>query len=550
MSHFRFRNVTVTLPKNACLQFKSIRKIHKETLPKALPENKNLSPERNLFRKSLAKFRKEKFIRLINDVIIVMAERMGERCFILEKEGCGGEGEQPQKDEIPPREPVSASGRTSPTNEKLITDILQSENKNLKHENSLLNEKYQEAITMLAKAEALILSMREELDEKDLEIQRLKNELKTSEDERKLLQEKVTDLAQSLQSSRGVSRKNSKERLLDEGPTPSMCPRSGPVSASNTPPQRYSREGSPIVTPLQQEIRQNAVSTAFEQTKESLNSLQRKSTPTQPEMIGRGFTSQTGVKNTQNSFFPASLPQNDPNNRGTSRRTSLDVGKSSTFGRNSRNRSVERAKYKSGDSSTKSGSRLSEERPSYQAAQAAHSSARNPAVISSYNNQSTLIKEPRNNAKTLSLGSTAETVTSGPPSHHLSSLAGQPAESKITINVKATQASVQLAKLMSAYKSRNAQNIKLEMKNVSIEVTEFIKFFKKNINIEGNENCFKFLNDLEHSLEELAVNIFSKESSLLLKNDLFVKHCYSIANCMKKLVVEVENMPMCKILVE
>merc|ERR1712062_802481 len=66
------------------LQFKSIRKIHKEYLPKSLPDNKNLSPERNAFRKCLAKFKKDKFIRLINDVIIVMAERMNETCYILE----------------------------------------------------------------------------------------------------------------------------------------------------------------------------------------------------------------------------------------------------------------------------------------------------------------------------------------------------------------------------------------------------------------------------------------------------------------------------------
>merc|ERR1719220_1489330 len=125
-----------------------------------------------------------------------------------------------------------------------------------------------------------------------------------------------------------------------------------------------------------------------------------------------------------------------------------------------------------------------------------------------------------------------------------------PAESKITVNVKATQASVQLAKLMSAYKSRNAQNIKHEMKNVSVEVSDFIRFFKRNISTDKNENCQKFLQDLENSLEELAVNIFSKDSTMLVKNDLFVKHCYSIANCMKKLVVEVENMPLDKLMAQ
>ena len=55
LSDAAFKNLVVDMVDH--LQFKSIRKIHKEFLPKSLPDNKNLSAERNAFRKCLAKFK-------------------------------------------------------------------------------------------------------------------------------------------------------------------------------------------------------------------------------------------------------------------------------------------------------------------------------------------------------------------------------------------------------------------------------------------------------------------------------------------------------------
>ena len=117
-----------------------------------------------------------------------------------------------------------------------------------------------------------------------------------------------------------------------------------------------------------------------------------------------------------------------------------------------------------------------------------------------------------------------------------------PKELKLSVNVKATETSVQLSKLMSAYKSQNSKSIQLEIKYVSKQVKEFVAYFKLHF-----ENCLnvsqkarRYLNDLEKNLDELVKNIFSKEGQLV-KNDIFIKHCYNIANFMKKLVIELEN---------
>jgi len=117
-----------------------------------------------------------------------------------------------------------------------------------------------------------------------------------------------------------------------------------------------------------------------------------------------------------------------------------------------------------------------------------------------------------------------------------------PKELKLSVNVKATETSVQLSKLMSAYKSQNSKSIQLEIKYVSKQVKEFVAYFKLHFEncLDVSQKARRYLNDLEKNLDELVKNIFAKDGQLV-KNDIFIKHCYNIANFMKKLVIELEN---------
>jgi len=201
--------------------FRYLRKIcsklklkNAQNLSKFLPENPNISKERNLLRTSLTKFESNKLKRLCNDIIIVMASRMNEKVHKLEfpmeiltiedteldnksLKNHQNQGEESKNQNLNQNQTKRQTQRQSQHQSQQQNQI-QTENVppsyNAYYSNSFpaANQASSEFEKFL---ENELIDLKNVLQEKNVIIAKLENELLNSENERKSLQNRVTELA-------------------------------------------------------------------------------------------------------------------------------------------------------------------------------------------------------------------------------------------------------------------------------------------------------------------------------------------------------------------